>query len=382
MSELRFYDYEFRPIAIENNIISVYETVYFNKIGIFEARLNPYSKAFLKIINEPYLLVEDEGRLFVVTAKQADDVCTVYARTPNWFLSKRICTPFTSKRLFEMGDVEAKTVESIAKYLINKHFGQDYGNFLVQGETEAEEEIDFRRIVLNPLSDVISELLDTAKAGHEVYYDKTQKRWIFKILSGRESSLIIGESQKNTVSSKYIDNSLSFANVGIFEKSYEDMGSWDASVNEPKLSEVSPESFGKRYLVETGGTQFGITFKKGEYAVYGREDGRISASDADSGGYVSSVKNDDKKGLFSWQTALIARTEETAKNELGAKKWEKSIEAESDGLKLGRDYLLGDVVKVKKKIGGGYITSKKRIVGTEFYKERGEKSEKIIFGEV
>ena len=69
MSELRFYNYEFEPIAIENEIISVYETVYFNDIGIFEARLNPYSKAFLKIINEPYLLVEDEGRLFCCNGK-------------------------------------------------------------------------------------------------------------------------------------------------------------------------------------------------------------------------------------------------------------------------------------------------------------------------
>ncbi len=381
MSELRFYNYEFEPIAIENEIISVYETVYFNDIGIFEARLNPYSKAFLKIINEPYLLVEDEGRLFVVTAKQADDVCTIYARTPNWFLSKRIVAPFTSKRLFEMGDISAKTADEIVKFLIGKHFGADNGNFQVTGSTGVTDDIDFRRIVLNPLSTVVSECLDTAKAGHEVYYDKNAKRWVFKISAGRKSGLIIGESQKNTVSSKYTDNALSYSNCGVYEKSFEDMGSWDAQSNNPELLGVSAESYGKRYYVEKGGTQFGITFTKGEYAVYAREDGKISAADAESG-YVCEILDDESKGLYRWYDSLTARTEETAKAELGTKKWEKSIEAESDGLKLGRDYLLGDVVKVKKKIGNGYITSEKRIIGTEFYIERGEKNEKIIFGEV
>ena len=48
MSEIRFYNYEFEPLCIETEIISLYKTVYYNKIGIFEARVSPFSKRFIK----------------------------------------------------------------------------------------------------------------------------------------------------------------------------------------------------------------------------------------------------------------------------------------------------------------------------------------------
>ncbi len=382
MSEIRFYNYEFEPITIEPDVISLYKTVYYNKIGIFEARVSPFSKAFLKILNEPYILAEEGGQLFVILAKQVEESCIIYGRTPNWFLSKRIEAPFTSKRLYEAGDIPQKNAEEIVRYLITKNFGEDDGNFLLGEKIGFNEEVDFRRIVLNPLSDIVIDCLDTCGAGHEVTYDKEKARWTFNILKGKELDIIVGEAQKNTLSSEYVDNALSFANCGVYEKSYEDMGEWDATANSPQLLEYSKDNFGKRYYVSNGGTRFGITFVKGEYAVYGREDGRISASDNASGYPCTILADENAKGLYKWFDSLTARTEETAKTELLNRKWIKNIEADTEGLKLGRDYNLGDIVRVQKKVGDSYLTYKKRIIGTETRAENGVRREKIIFGDI
>lgn len=382
MSEIRFYNYEFEPLCIETNIISTYKTLYYNNIGIYEARISPFSDCFLRLVDEPYILAEDEGMLFVITAKQAGDVCTLYGRTPNWFLSKRFVFPFTSKRLFEAGAISQKTAEAIVRYLVEKNFGKEEGDFLLKGTLGTDEEIDFRRIVVNSLSDVVIDCLETAGAGHRVYFDKEQKRWIFEMLTGKESDLIIGEAQKNTYSSEFVENALYYANCGIYEKSFEDMGDWDAKTNTPELSEYSAESFGKRYRVTNGGTRFGIEFSVGEYASYSREDGKIGITSAENGYPCTILEEGCPGGVKRWYGSLLARTEDTAMRELEKKKWQKTIEAESTGLVLGRDYNLGDIVRVQKKIGNGYITSKKRIVGTEFRMENGAKSEKIIFENV
>lgn len=381
MSEIKFYDYEFNPIAIETEIISLNKTVYYNKIGSFEATVSPFSNSFFEILKEPYLIAEEGGRLAVVVAKQAGEACMIFGRTPNWFLSKRIAAPFTSKRLYEAGKISAKNAEEIVRYLITKSFGSDEGNFLLGDKVNLKEELDFRRIALNALSDVVIDCLDTAGAGHELTYDKEKKRWIFNILTGKELDIVIGEAQKNTFSSEYTDSCLNYANSGIYEKSFENLGEWDASANSPTLMEYMPENYGGRYLVSKSGTQFGIDFAKGEYAAFADENGKISVTEEESG-YPCAVISDTKvNGLYRWYDALGARTEETAKTELLKKKWEKTIEAETDGLKLGRDYNLGDIVRVQKKIGDKYHTAKKRIIGTEFWQENGSGGERIIFGE-
>ena len=380
MSEIRFYNYEFEPLCIETEIISLYKTVYYNKIGIFEARVSPFSKAFFKILSEPYVLAENDGICYVITSKQAGENCIIYGRTLNWFLTKRVEPPFTSKRLYEDGLITAQTPEKIVRHLISKHFSENEGNFVLGKGASEVMQVDFRRLVVNPLSDIVIDCLDIQKLGHEVYYDKSKKEWYFNFLEGKELDLTVGEAQRNCTYCEYIDNSLNYANSGVYIKSFEDMGSWDASANNPSLLEYSTDSFGKRYYVSKGGTQFGITFSKGEYAVYKRSDGKIGVADSDEG--YPSVISDEKTGLYRWYAPLSARTEETAKNELESKKWEKSIEAETALLKRGTDYSLGDIVKVQKKIGDTFTTYKKRIIGTEYRMENGVKSEKIIFGEV
>ena len=51
MSEIRFYNYEFEPLCIETEIISLYKTVYYNKIGIFA----------VSTYNTDYILVKEEN---------------------------------------------------------------------------------------------------------------------------------------------------------------------------------------------------------------------------------------------------------------------------------------------------------------------------------
>lgn len=382
MSEIRFYNFEFVPLCIETEIISLYKTVYYNDVGIFEARISPFSKAFLKILNEPYLLAEEDKTLYIITAKQAGEECVVYGRTPNWFLTKRIVEPFTSDNLLSAGEISSKNIEDILRLLVSKSFTKDKGNFLLADKAGITLESDIRRLNYDSLYNVVTELLSSCSAGHRVYYDKSRKRWIFEIIKGRENPLIIGEAQKNSVSSEYIENALDYANVGVYEKDFEDMGNWDAENNEPTLLHYSPESLGKRYYVSNSGTQFGISFEKGDYAAYLKSDGYLYKCDGETG-YMQKVLSDDyKDGIYCWEDALTSKTEETAKEELSGKRRQKEIETETDSLKLGEDYFLGDLVRVQKKIGNSFFTFQKRVIGTEYRLQNGVKSEKIIFGEI
>ena len=380
MSEIRFYDYDMRLVAVEPRCVSSNWTIYYNGIGTFEARLDPLGSVFEELADMKYLIAEEDGRQAVITAKQAGADFAVYGRTPEWFLSKRIVLPFSAARLFEKGLIETKNPEKLVRYLISQAFGEDDGNFLLDAELGGFSEADFEKTFCCKLSEAVEECLEAAGAGHRLRYDFQRGRWVFSVTRGAERELIVGEAQSNTRSSSYTEDALDYANGAVFEKAYRELGDWSAADNIPAVTNGAAENYGGRYRVSDGGTRFGITFEKGDYLVFPTVDGM--AEKGSGGGYFCTILPDDEAaGLCKWYAALNAGTDEEAAARLAENKWIKRVEAESAGLVSGRDYELGDVLRTQKKIGSGYITGKRRVVGTEFYKENGISGEKIIFGE-
>ena len=89
----------------------------------------------------------------------------------------------------------------------------------------------------------------------------------------------------------------------------------------------------------------------------------------------------DKSGIYRWETVLQDETESEAAISLAAKKENAEISLKLRNLKLGRDYNLGDVVRIQIIKGNWRTTVKNRITGVRFSKKGGFSEEIPIFGE-
>ena len=94
MADLRIYDFSFNLLFIESRIVSQSHTIYFNDIGKLEIHLAKDSKVTEMLFNNRYLLVRIGDICGIVTGVQIGKTCVIYAKTPNWILTKKVLLPF------------------------------------------------------------------------------------------------------------------------------------------------------------------------------------------------------------------------------------------------------------------------------------------------
>ena len=103
-----------------------------------------------------YFTYEIENNQAIITGKSAFADFTLFGRTPNFILSKRVTPNFTKKE---------GTIEEICADIVSDAFF-DVENFVVKRTSGFTNSINFWRNVYNPTFKVISECLDREKAGH------------------------------------------------------------------------------------------------------------------------------------------------------------------------------------------------------------------------
>ncbi len=151
-------------------------------------------------------------------------------------------------------------------------------------------------------------------------------------------------------------------------------GVWEAS---RYLPEKKPENYGHYYRIANDSPVIYPDYKDGSYLIcLDKYRGAWEVTDT-----LPEVIPDTPRGMKRWEVSLSADSESEAKTELAKKAWKQTVSGESAGLVLGRDYHLGDTVRLQIEKGGFCETVTKRISGAELWWESGRIGEKLIFKE-
>lgn len=319
MYDIRLYDYEFNLIHIEHSIISVNMVIKYNDIGSFEAHF-PINAAISKqALEHPYLVAVMGDLQAIITGKQASgSEFVLYGKTVNWILSRRVTHKFTTYKT-EL----SKNAETLARYLVQEAFS-DVSNFVLGTSAGIGYEQEFWRNTANQTSEVVKDCLDNAGAGHNVLFDRINKRWIFNIINGKEVPLIISDSNGSAYNSRYSEDIQNYYSCGWYEK-------------------ISSESDDSEWIQLT---------------------------------------KDNKTGIYKWDGVLYGTSPSEGTNSLNNKKWKKITKMQTKNIHFGSDYSLGDIVRVQIEFGQFRQSLKKRISGVEMWFENNNFGEEPIFSDI
>ncbi|MBE7053745.1 MAG: hypothetical protein E7391_05650 [Ruminococcaceae bacterium] len=212
MDDIRFYDFDFNLLNIENKASYINWTIKYNGIGTFEAHFPIKSKILKTALETDYLIAVQGENQAIITGKQANEKLVLYGRTPNWLLTKRV-TPKFSKI--------TGTPEEISRNIVEDAFS-DVENFKTEKYENSFEKINFWRNVYNPTEKVVKECLDRIGAGHMVIADVKNKNWIYKMQMGKVRDLIISSTNKNAYNETYTEDFQDHVNGGWYESYAED----------------------------------------------------------------------------------------------------------------------------------------------------------------
>ncbi len=187
------------------------------------------------------------------------------------------------------------------------------------GRSLKAEETTFWRNVYNPLSEVVADCLDRAEGGHRVVYDIKGKQWRFETYEGRPLPLVFSADRRNAADISYSRSVLDYFNGGFYTTD-ENSGVWN---------EISS----------------------------------------------------DREGIYRWTARLASTGESSAKNELDKKKIESGIDFNAQGLRRGKDYELGDLVKAVHAPGGRRVVCEMRITAVERWASYNDSGERPLLEE-
>lgn len=318
--EIKLYDFEFNLLAIASEVISSEWCLKYNGIGIYEGKF-PINSAFAKaVIENPYTVICEGDKQAVVTGIIADETLTVCGRTPEWLLTKRVVLPFKTSEVF--GKYCAP--EAIITYLLNRAYVSppvyDEDGEEISGAADADRIVEnfeipeleqsavmdryFWRNSANTLSQVVCDLCEIIGCGHSLVFDVRNKCWRFSLVYPQARELIISKSNKNAYDIMYTDDFENSVNAGFYTDS------------------------------ETG-DEFVYKF----------------------------IQDDEKQnvGIYCWDGILSASGASEAEKVLKKRSRSASVEAEILNLEFGRDYSLGDTVRLQTELGPLRTTVDKRI---------------------
>lgn len=347
MEDVRFYDFEFNLLHIEHDIVSCNWKLYANSVGSFEMHF-PLKSLLVQVASENRYLVAVQGeKQAIITGRQFNTEGILYGRSINWILT-RFCVPecFDTESLYEKGTIEAKDAQSVCRYILTKYLGH-IDNFLVEeNQSDVFDEVTLQKEGISSVFELIQDCLSQNRDGHSVFFDVKDRVWRFRPFTVKKSLLVLSEANRNCCDIEYTEDLQNFFVNGWYEQAVEDMGDWDAHLNNPPLSNGRAENYAKAYRVTMEGKEFDINFSKGDYIFCKNKEGIWEKTDRPAPFPVQLTS--DFSGIYAWEKALASNEEQEAKNELredGAAQEETRIKTYQ--LIYGKDYALGDVLRLE-----------------------------------
>ncbi len=224
--DIRFFDFEFRLLHVENRFLSSNWNVYYNDIGNFEAHFDLSSDVLPVIMENHFMIAVQGNHAAVVVGKSLGDDVTVYGRTCNWLLTKRVTNAFVengSKTLFEVVSQKVKEAFPEAEVVI----GDPVSTSLVSAEQSDKCEA----------FEVIQALLEQEKLGHEIQFDFPRSRFVFRVLKGNDNPQVFSTSNRNAYDAAMSSETLETLTHGLYKQKTENGEVWkEAVLQTPEVS--------------------------------------------------------------------------------------------------------------------------------------------------
>ena len=301
MEEIFFYDFYFNFLCSIPDFVSVNLTEYYNKVGTAEFHIPKESKKALEILNTDFLIACYKGHAFIITTKVYEEDLTLYGRTMNFILTKRV----TDSAAFSDNSLQSSVRSLVKSSFINSSISRLNDDSFILGSTiDDSSKIDFSVSQGENLSQVVIEMLNTNSLGHKIDFDIPNKKWVFTLLKGKLiKDTILSAENLNAYGLCYTNDILDYVNI---------------TRNESIATDKS--------LTGLCAFQADITI-----------------------------------------TGLARRMEKL--RQLSRK---KIVTLKTKDFLHGRDYNLGDTLRVQMKIGEDNICVTKKIIGVNKWAERGE----------
>lgn len=404
ISDIRFFDFDFKLLHTENEFLSSNWTVYYNDIGTFEAHFDLKSDT-LPIVMENSFLVAVQGNLSaVIVGKKVTDELIIYGRTCNWLLTKRVTDAFasTTDKIDVLLNTKVQEAFSDSPLVTESTFSNL--PTLTASRDDKCETFSF-----------VQECLQMANLGNTLEFDPINSKWIFKILKGNEDNpLVISTVNRNAYDISMECELLNLCNEGWFKKQYQNMGEWDPQANALLDSDGNtisgtgiangtqdspiPSNFGKCWKVQfkqgstyTSYAQFGVRLYPGDFVVCDNEKGILKKSDKADTYWTKISIPSANTGILRWESLLSCDNENEAVTALYNTRGTNKILGKTVGVYCGNyeeyrdnqcDYTLGDIVSVEWQSGNYKKRAKKRIVGVNLWYEPENIGEEPIFEDV
>ena len=324
MEDIRIYDTDFNLLYIENKVISSNWTIYFNSVGTFEIHTLPHADIAEIILenldiskNKIPIIVQGDLQGIVTGVRLSGDLA-IYGKTCNWLLSKKIVPKFITHDLPTQCNPE-----DVARYLVSEAFS-DQDNFLLGEKVNLSDMDTFWRNTYNPLSEVVKDLLVRENAGHNIFFDVKNRNWIFNVLPRNQSNVILSDANSNVFNTEYTVSIDDYYSCCWYEQEQD--------------------------------------FVNGEFP---------------DPVWTKLIK-DEKSGIFRSECVVESTVESEAESLLLGKKVKSEIVTDVCGLDYGKDYRLGDILRVQYVNGKISRTEQKQVSGISIGEEEGKSQVEVI----
>lgn len=288
--DIKFYDFEFNLLAIlprasgkGTGYTFLNYKVEFLGHGSFE--ITYISQKIDEIVEnhkDGLFIVLDDFQGYLTGFRFQGDKHKLYGKHLNGLVNRRLIPPQTITSETEF--------ESYAKGIVGSYY-----DFLTVSENSAgiTDLITHETTDYLPGDEFLQTLFEKGGAGYHITGDFVSKKLIFNILTKRQSSLMLSESNLNAY-------------------------------------------------------DFDITYDNKEVATDGYYMTKSEADNGDSEESAAIQISSDKKGIYKVETWLSSETESEAEVELKAKKPMFDIAASTRRIRWNYDYQIGDIVRIQK----------------------------------
>ncbi len=369
MRDIFFYDFDFNLLADFPRVVSLNIEKKYCGYGTFEVHFSPSETDVITLLeNNPYLFVVAGESSAIVTGWRIDEDIAVFGRTPEWLLTKRGVQPFTKT---------AVAAEVIARDAVTSGAGDFVALDELAGLGTAQS---YSTDKVRVLYDVVCEVLEKQSLGFKLVPDMSLKKFVFSVYQGNESLCMISPSNRTAYEMTYtVEKQDMVTNCGWYERRFTDMGGWDAYNNSPGLSDNNPENAYTYYKItsdtyyQSGGkyynvTRFGLNCIKDYYLYSDTPSGKWKITGKKPDTIWVYIDNPSETGAKKWDAVLSGiKTEEEALAEISGLKRRAETEGEAKDVEYGKDYVLGDIVRVQTEFGDFKKAERKRVSSVNIY---------------
>ena len=356
MTELRFFDGQLNPLMQTDKMISLNITKKYRGFGTVEIHFPVIRQDVIEMLDSfQCLICCTPDVTAVITGWRIGEDIAVFGRTAEWLLTKRFLMPFT---------LTATPIE-LASYGVETGAG-DFADVSAPDDTGSETEYTFEG--MTSVYDVVMKALEVSGEGFSLTADTSTKRFVMSIYKGQDKNLILSRSARTACEISYTcDLQERSSNSGWYLREFEEAGIWNPAANSPELYQVSEARRFTCFRITKDGTRFDKTFVADGYAFYD-SDGVIQPSDSFPSPQWDYLENPDVSGADRWDTVVDeAKTLEQAVADFEKVQEKTETAALLRHVEYGKDYNLGDRIRIQAEFGDFRKTVHKTVTGVDIF---------------